>query len=475
MNFTSAPFFLLLLSSFTVYSLVKNQAVRLVVLLVASYVFYFEWSYKYALLLVFSTVLDYTIGCFMWRSGNRKTAFLLLLMSIAGNLSVLFFFKYYNFFIDAFMVFSASIGLPISLPVANVLLPVGISFYTFQTMSYTIDLYRQKIEPCKSLLRFSVFVAFFPQLVAGPIERAANLLPQLEKLSANPSLLSLRNACMRIVWGLFKKLVVANSIALQTDYLFYAYDRLGAMGSIVGAISFALQIYFDFSAYSDIAIGTAALFGIKITENFRAPYLARSPREFWRRWHISLSTWFRDYLYIPLGGSMRGPWRLYANLFFVMAVVGLWHGANYNFLLWGVWHGMALIVNRVINKSGIAGLFGESARAAVGWVATTGIVLVGWLFFRTDSMPVIHDMLKNLLVWKPCTLPIAHMNLLCLWLFVLFLEHVSVERFYSSDSFQELVQSPSLQCTAFGFLVSANVVFFLRPESVNEAFIYFAF
>jgi alginate O-acetyltransferase complex protein AlgI len=478
MSFASVQFFFLLSIAVFGYWVFKSHRVRITFLLIASYLFYFEWSYKYSLLLVFSTLFDYSIGRFMGMTLKRRIRFVLLLCSIAGNLGVLGIFKYYNFFVDAFVSFMAFIGLTVTLPVANILLPLGISFYTFQKMSYTIDLYKGRIPPCRSLLQFSVFVAFFPQLVAGPIERAVNLLPQLEDLHAK--VLNRRDALAavtRIFWGLFKKLVVANSIALQVDFFFKGYDQLGAWGSVLGALGFSLQIYCDFSAYSDIAIGTASLFGIHITENFRSPYLSVSPQEFWRRWHMTLSTWFRDYLYIPLGGSRVGPYHIYFNLFVVMFLVGLWHGANYTFVLWGVWHGLALIVHRIVRKSVMFGKV-RSYRAislAIGWILTFVVIQFGWILFRVESLGIFKDMMVNLLTLKPNTIHIAHLYLFGLWLGIVAIEHFCVERCYDSEKFMSLIKSPRLHYLALGFLVPANIAFFLRPDEWNAAFIYFAF
>jgi alginate O-acetyltransferase complex protein AlgI len=478
MTFTSTQFLFLLAISLFGYWIFRSQRLRLTFLLIASYVFYFEWSYKYSLLLASSTFLDYSIGLFMGLTRKRNARFALLLCSIVANLGVLGVFKYYNFFVDAFVKFMALIGLTVSLPVANILLPLGISFYTFQKMSYAIDLYRGRIEPCRNLLQFSVFVAFFPQLVAGPIERAVNLLPQLGDLSSKViSSQDALSAVTRICWGLFKKLAVANSVALQVDYFFKGYDQLGAWGSALGALGFSLQIYCDFSAYSDIAIGTASLFGIRITENFRSPYLAVNPQDFWRRWHITLSTWFRDYLYIPLGGSRVGPYHVYFNLFVVMFIVGLWHGANYTFVLWGVWHGLALITHRIIRRSAIFEPIKNYRVISVagGWALTFIVVLIGWILFRVESLDIFKDMIYNLFTLKPNSIPIAHLYLLGIWSVIVALDHLCVELCYRSREFMTFIKSSLFQYLSLGFLLPANVAFFLRPDEWNAAFIYFAF
>jgi D-alanyl-lipoteichoic acid acyltransferase DltB (MBOAT superfamily) len=479
MSFDSIPFFVLLAASLAAFWAIPRRRARLAVLLVASYVFYFEWSYKYALLLLFSTVLDYTVGNLLARARHPRWRLALLLTSLVGNLGVLGFFKYWGFFAESFVRFSETIGLPVSLPVAKVLLPVGISFYTFQTLSYTIDLYRGRIEPCRDLLRFSVFVAFFPQLVAGPIERARNLLPQLgsvESKSLSPD--EALTACTRIAWGLFKKIAVANSLALHVDYLFEAHDLLGAPGTLLAAVGFGLQIYCDFSAYSDIAIGTASLFGIRIMENFRAPYAAASPQAFWRRWHISLSTWFRDYLYFPLGGSRKGRSRTVLNLLFVMLVVGLWHGANVTFILWGALHGAALAVGRLWQRKSAAPVEPREAgllRTAAGWAATLAVVHLGWVLFRAGDLGVFLDMCAALFTLRSASLPVDHTGLVLLWLCIVVLEHAAIEWHGRAGTFRRVVRSPRFRLAALGFLAVMDLAFFVRVDAWNAAFIYFAF
>jgi D-alanyl-lipoteichoic acid acyltransferase DltB (MBOAT superfamily) len=477
-SFASLPFFILLLSALVLFWSVPNRRFRLGVLLASSYVFYFEWSYVYASLLLFSTVLDFSVGVLLARARNPRARLALLLTSVTGNLGMLGVFKYYDFFASSFVRFSESLGLPVSLPVANLLLPVGISFYTFQTLSYTIDLYRGRIEPCRDFLRFSVFVTFFPQLVAGPIERARNLLPQfaaVEKAAVTAD--EVLTACTRIAWGLFKKVAVANSLALHVDHLFGAQAELGAPGALLAGLGFGLQIYCDFSAYSDIAIGTASLFGIRIRENFRAPYAARSPQDFWRRWHISLSTWFRDYLYFPLGGSRSGTSRTLANLPLVMALVGLWHGADVTFILWGVLHGTALAVHRLVRRKNTGGEAPPPSlpRVVAGWAATLGIVHVGWILFRAESLAVFLRMMADLFTLKSPTLPVDHGGLVLLWTAVVALEHAVVVAAPRLPSLASLLASHRFRLASLGFLLALDFAFFTRPDTWNAAFIYFAF
>jgi D-alanyl-lipoteichoic acid acyltransferase DltB (MBOAT superfamily) len=306
-------------------------------------VFYGWWDYRFLSLIFLSTVVDYIIGLNIPKQDSDKKQILLLWCSVMFNLGVLGFFKYFNFFVDSWIDLFSSVGYEIkSVWTLNIILPVGISFYTFQTMSYTIDVYRKKLEPTKDFISFASFVSFFPQLVAGPIERASNLLPQILKkreFQYEQGIQGLR----LILWGMFKKVVIADSLAPLVDNIFGNYQDLGGGTLWLGAIYFAFQIYCDFSGYSDIAIGTSKLFGFELMSNFKFPYFSRNIGEFWRRWHISLSTWFRDYLYIPLGGSQESKWKSIRNVFVIFLVSGFWHGANWTFIFWGLFHSILFL------------------------------------------------------------------------------------------------------------------------------------
>ena len=323
MLFNSIEFLIFLPIVFILYWFVfnKNLRVQNSVVLLSSYFFYGWWDYRFLSLIFLSTVIDYFIGLKIPKQSSDKKQKLLLWCSVLFNLSVLGFFKYYNFFVDSWVDLFYSIGYEIkSIWTLNIILPVGISFYTFQTMSYTIDIYRKKLEPTKDFIAFASFVSFFPQLVAGPIERASNLLPQIlnkREFEYEQGVQGLR----LILWGMFKKVVIADSLAPMVDNIFGNYQDLGGGTLWLGAIYFAFQIYCDFSGYSDIAIGTAKLFGFELMSNFKFPYFSRNIGEFWRRWHISLSTWFRDYLYIPLGGSQEGKWESIRNIFIIFQMV----------------------------------------------------------------------------------------------------------------------------------------------------------
>jgi D-alanyl-lipoteichoic acid acyltransferase DltB (MBOAT superfamily) len=406
MLFNSIEFLLFLPTVFILYWFVfnKNLKIQNLLILLSSYVFYGWWDYRFLSLIFLSTIVDYFIGLHIPKQDSEKKQKLLLLCSVLFNLSILGFFKYYNFFVDSWIDFFSSVGYEIkSVWTLNIILPVGISFYTFQTMSYTIDIYRKKLEPTKDVISFASFVSFFPQLVAGPIERASNLLPQILKkrqFNYNQAIQGLR----LIIWGMFKKVVIADSLAPIVDNIFSNYQDLGGGVLWLGAIYFAFQIYCDFSGYSDIAIGTSKLFGFEIMSNFKFPYLSRNIGEFWRRWHISLSSWFRDYLYIPLGGSKEGRWKSLRNIFIIFLVSGLWHGANWTFIFWGLFHSILFIpsfifktnrkyTNSIIAENTFLPTIKEFSQIGVTFL----LVTIGWVFFRSqtivDSFSYLNQML----------------------------------------------------------------------------------
>ncbi len=351
MAFNSIPFGVFLTVAFFVFwALQRSQRARVTWLLAASYFFYGCWNARYLGLIVFSTLLDYWVGARLHRETRPARRRAWLSVSLVGNLGVLATFKYYDFFAESLVTLLARFDLSISPPLLDVLLPVGISFYTFQTLSYTIDIYRGKLEPAESLLEFAVFVAFFPQLVAGPIVRAKQFLPQFRRLpTLTPERLGTGLAL--ILKGLFKKIVIADFLAKRlVDPVFAGPEAYGAADTWLSIYAYALQLYGDFSGYTDIAMGSARLIGFELPENFRAPYASRTLQDFWQRWHITLSTWLRDYLYIPLGGSRVGPVRTYVNLSMVAFVAGLWHGAHWTLVAWGGMHGIGLALTRLYQR-----------------------------------------------------------------------------------------------------------------------------
>jgi len=363
---------------------------RRVWLVIASYVFYGWANPWYMILLLASTLLDFNVGKAMGGAEDPRLRKRLLLASLIGNLGLLAVFKYTGFFARALNDLVGAAGADFAIPVPVILLPVGISFYTFQTLSYTIDLYRRKIAVERDFTTFALYVAFFPQLVAGPIERAGNLLPQLGEERRNPDRGDAMSGVTRILWGLLKKVVFADWLAVYVNDVFGRVDRAHPLELLLAINAFAFQIYLDFSAYSDIAIGLSRLLGVRLMENFRWPYLARNIGEFWRRWHISLSTWLRDYLYIPLGGSRTGAVRTLRNFLIVMFLGGLWHGAAYTYVLWGLWIGVALVLHQLWTRAfgaRIAAVVPAAVTYLPSVLLTYLTMLAAWVLFRADDLP----------------------------------------------------------------------------------------
>lgn len=400
MLFNSIAFLVFLPTVFLLYWFVFDKKLKQqnFLILVSSYVFYGWWDYRFLVLIAISTLVDYLIGLQMSKTNKLQKRKALLWISILFNLGVLGFFKYYNFFIDSWIEALHAVGYFIENSwTVHIILPIGISFYTFQTMSYTIDVYKKNLEPTKDLIAFASFVSFFPQLVAGPIERATNLLPQIinpRKFSYEQGVQGLR----LILWGLFKKVVIADSLAPMVNEIFGNYQHLGSASLWMGAIYFAFQIYCDFSGYSDIAIGTSKLFGFELMSNFKFPYFSRNIAEFWRRWHISLSTWFRDYLYIPLGGSKFGKWTSLRNIFIIFIVSGFWHGANWTFIVWGTIHALLYIPSFIFNSNRkyLSSVVAEnslfpSIKEIFQITSTFIFVTLAWVFFRSDTIAIAYE------------------------------------------------------------------------------------
>ncbi len=357
---------------------------------VASYVFYGWWDWRFLLLIAFTSVCSWGSGMLIGKAESKRRAKTWMWLNIVLNLGILALFKYYDFFVTEFaqLFHFSTDGL-----LLKVILPVGISFYTFQALSYSIDVYRGKIEPTKDIVAFFAFISFFPQLVAGPIERATNLLPQfLKKREFNYD--TAVDGMRQILWGLFKKIVVADNCAKVVSSVFFWSTRVEMPGSelLLAAVLFSFQIYADFSGYSDMAVGVAKLFGIRLTSNFNNPYFSRNMAEFWRRWHISLMTWFRDYVFIPLGGNRKGKARCFGNVLVVFLLSGLWHGANWTFLAWGMYHALLFLPGILLgSQRRSTGQIAERRilptwKEAGQMLVTYGLVLFGWIIFRSDSM-----------------------------------------------------------------------------------------
>ncbi len=400
MLFNSLQFAVFFAIVYSLY-LVLNHKWQNRLLLTASYVFYGSWDWRFLSLIVISTVLDYYCGLKIRRAGDLKRRRLFLFFSVAGNLSILGFFKYSNFFAANLQVLMKSFGLAPDPFLLQVILPVGISFYTFQTMSYTIDIYRGTLEPTRRFLDFALFVAFFPQLVAGPIERASHLLPQvLSPRKVTPD--KFYGGCYLILWGLFQKMFVADNLAKIVDRIFGSAPPYNGAEVLLSLYAFAFQIFCDFAGYSNIARGLGRCMGFEIMVNFRLPYFSPNPREFWRRWHISLSTWLKDYLYIPLGGDRRGTALTCRNLAITFFLGGLWHGAAWNFVIWGIFWGGVVICYRFVRSlrprmaDSTAGSPAERIRQVIKIILFFHLVCLGWLLFRAQSLAQIGGMLKGL-------------------------------------------------------------------------------
>jgi len=359
--------------------------------MIASYYFYACWDWRFSFLLAFSTFLDYYTGLKIEESQKKSSKKFWFWLSVGVNLGFLGFFKYYNFFAESFAELFAGFGFQINPWVLQIILPVGISFYTFHGLSYVIDIYKERIKAEKSWIDYALFVSFFPLLVAGPIERATHLLPQIKK-ERNFSYSNAVDGLRQILWGLFKKMVVADNCAYYANMIFNDYHNYTGVTLIFGAVLFAFQIYGDFSGYSDIALGTARLFGFDLLRNFSYPYFSRDIAEFWRRWHISLSSWFRDYLYIPLGGSKGGNWMRIRNTFIIFIVSGFWHGANWTFIVWGFLNALFIMPSIVLktNRNNLnivaEGRIFPNFREITQLIITFSLACFAWIFFRSASV-----------------------------------------------------------------------------------------
>ena len=393
MLFNSIDFAIFLPIVFILYWFGANKNLKLqnFLIVVSSYVFYGWWDWRFLSLILFSTLVDYSVGLGLLKQEDPTKRKLLLWTSILVNIGFLGFFKYYNFFLDNFITAFSFFGTDIKANSLNIILPVGISFYTFQTLSYSIDVYKRKIVPTKDFISFSAFVSFFPQLVAGPIERATRLLPQFySKRTFDYGKAS--DGMRQILWGLFKKMVIADNCAEYANLIFNNSADYSGSTLVLGALFFTFQIYGDFSGYSDIAIGTARLFGFDLMRNFNFPYFSRDIAEFWRRWHISLSTWFRDYLYIPLGGSRGGMWMKIRNIFIIFLVSGFWHGANWTFIIWGGLNALYIMPSIILktNRNNLdivaKGKYLPTVKEFLLIVFTFGLTVFAWIFFRANNV-----------------------------------------------------------------------------------------
>lgn len=454
----------------------KRLKVRILFLLLASYYFYMSWNPIFILLILFSTLVDYFAGKEIYNSTSKKRKRLFLITSLVVNLGFLAYFKYANFFLDTVNQITSMVssdgGTNYFL---NIVLPVGISFYTFQSMCYTIDIYYGKMKPSKNFFEFSLYVSFFPQLVAGPIVRAKDFIPQLKGNKFFKDI-NFQLAANYFIMGLVKKVLIADNIAPMSDALFSDPVQYGTLGTWIGVMAYAIQIYCDFSGYSDMAIGVAALLGFKLMENFNMPYTATNVTDFWRKWHISLSTWLRDYLFIPLGGS-RGTKAMYhRNLMITMLLGGLWHGASWNFVVWGGLHGLALILHKLY-KTKVSDKIQFSKASNVlyntaSWFITMVFVCVTWVFFRAQTFGDSWQIIKNMFFFKKSdfSIPVGFYLLLLL---------IVIGHFFGVKYFQKIEENrnhvfkrPFFQAILWGIAIFAILLF---GQDDNQAFIYFQF
>lgn len=384
MLFNSFEFIIFFPIVFCIYWLLKKSSFQNAFLLIASYVFYGWWDWRFLILIAFSSSLDFLLAKKISTAKPTRNKKYLLALSIIANIGILGIFKYYNFFIDSFSQVISQLGMTPHLSTLNIILPVGISFYTFQTLSYTIDVYKKKLPAVSNPITFFTFVSFFPQLVAGPIERATNLIPQFSKQRVFCSQLA-SDGMRQILWGLLKKIVIADNCALLVNDIFTSPENTHGGILILGAVLFAFQIYGDFSGYSDIAIGTSKLLGIRLMTNFKYPYFSPNIAEFWQRWHISLSTWFKDYVYIPLGGNRLGKLITIRNMAIVFLVSGLWHGANWTYIVWGAIHACLYIPVVLMSKNALDHPK-SNFRIITSTLFTFTIICITWVFFRATSL-----------------------------------------------------------------------------------------
>lgn len=412
MLFNSLDFAIFIPIVFILYWFILNKNIKLQNLLIvlASYVFYGWWDWRFLSLIIFSTLIDYIVGVRLGTEQKALNRKILLWISISVNLGFLGFFKYFNFFIDNFTEAFSFLGQNVTINSLNIILPVGISFYTFQTLSYSIDVYRGNMKPTTDFIAFSAFVSFFPQLVAGPIERAKHLLPQF----SNKRTFDYHKAVdgmRQILWGLFKKVVIADNAAYFANLIFNNSADYSGSTLLLGALFFTFQIYGDFSGYSDIAIGTSRLLGFDLMQNFNFPYFSRTISEFWRRWHISLSTWFRDYLYIPLGGSRGSTWQKIRNIFIIFLVSGFWHGSNWTFIVWGALNAIYFLPllltkrNRTFLGNIAENRTFPTLRELAMMTTTFGLTVLAWIFFRSESVGHAFSILSEIFSSSLFTVP----------------------------------------------------------------------
>jgi alginate O-acetyltransferase complex protein AlgI len=481
MFFNSLDFAIFLPIVFVLYWFVTNRSLKLqnILLVVSSYIFYGWWDWRFLSLILFSTLVDYAVGRALAEEVLVPKRRLLLWTSILVNIGFLGFFKYYNFFLENFVSAFSFFGKEINVNSLYIILPVGISFYTFQTLSYTIDVYKRKLEPTTDFIAFSAFVSFFPQLVAGPIERATNLLPQFYK-SKRFKYAKAIDGLRQILWGLFKKVVIGDNCAKYANYIFDNSADLNGSTLVLGAVFFTFQIYGDFSGYSDIAIGVSRLFGFNLKQNFAFPYFSRDIAEFWRRWHISLSTWFRDYLYIPLGGSRGELAKTIRNVFIIFIVSGFWHGANWTFIIWGALNALyflpiLLTKNNRNHLNTIAeGKHLPSIKEFGLMMVTFALTVFAWIFFRAETIEHAFSYVTGIFSNSLFSMPYFKDGTMAIPTLILVVFFLIIEWFGRADKYaiETLFMHRKFQKRLFYYLLLMLIFVFAGS---NQEFIYFQF
>jgi alginate O-acetyltransferase complex protein AlgI len=468
-SFEFAAFFIVVL---LLRSMMPGFGAEKWLLLVASWLFYMSWNPPFVLLLLFTSSLDYFVGLWLERSQEQGFRKLLLVTSLTANLGVLVYFKYTKFLLESWHGLLAAFGVGFHPVVLSIILPAGISFFTFQSMSYTIDVYRREIPACKRMRDFLLCVSFFPQLIAGPIVRVADLLPQLTQ-KRRAAWKDVESGLALFAIGAIKKLVISDQISGHVETIFSKPGNYDALSLLLGAIGFGVQIYCDFSGYSDMAIACARIMGYEFRPNFRMPYSATSITEFWHRWHISLSTWLRDYLYISLGGNRKGTRRTQVNLMLTMLLGGLWHGAAWTFVIWGGLHGLALIVHKAwrwLVKDKALHAVPAKAGAFAGWALTMAVVYTGWIFFRASTLNNAWIMLSHILTWNHSGVRLLSPQILAA-VAILSITHLFVDK--DSHWPAWIVDRPMLiRIPAYTFLLMTIICFGARESA---PFIYFQF
>ena len=482
MLFNSIDFAIFLPLCFIIYWFFLNNNIKYQNLFIAfsSYIFYAWWDWRFLSLIFVSTAIDFYVGKKIYISKVKKIRKKLLILSLLINIGLLCFFKYYNFFLDNFVDAFSFFGLSFEAKSLSIILPVGISFYTFQTISYSIDIYKKKIKPSDDFISFVAFVSFFPQLVAGPIERAANLLPQFHKKRIFSYEIA-SDGMRQILWGLFKKIVIADNCAVFVNEIFANYSDYSSSTLFLGAVFFAFQIYGDFSGYSDMAIGTAKLFGFHLMQNFSFPYFSRDIAEFWRRWHISLSTWFRDYIYIPLGGSRVSEIKKIRNIFIIFIVSGFWHGANWTFIIWGLLNAVYFLPLMFLNKNrDNLNVIAKNKnlpnlKELTSVIFTFFLTVIAWIFFRSENVAKAISYIISLFDLSLFTLPqIISPKIDMIYTYLMLLIFLIFEWYNRDKCFGLDIKTYSSKKRWFLYLFFVVLIMFFGVFK-NDTFIYFQF